>query len=157
MSGSPRKVADRLSSVLELDPGNSDAYWIIAKSYWERGSSFYERAAENFQKSINISQDHKEFYWHELGRFYCDALNEKNKARDCFENSLRQNFNLPSCIALAELEIEIEEGSFFRAKELLKEGLLLKIRTRRDHEGLNGLRHKIQNLENLIKSSSQET
>ncbi|MBE9138949.1 caspase family protein [Nodosilinea sp. LEGE 07088] len=155
MSGSPRKIADRLSVVLELDPGNSDAYWIIAKSYWKRGISFYGEAVENFQKAINISQAHKELYWHELGRFYCDALNEKNKARECFENSLMQKINMASCISLVELEIE--EGNFFRAKELLKEGLSLKTVTRRDHESLNGLRHKIQKLESLVKSSSQDT
>jgi hypothetical protein len=50
-------------------------------------------------------------------------MQNPTEARTCFENSLNQNINLPACVDLGELEVA--DGNFDRARELLQQGLAL--------------------------------
>jgi predicted negative regulator of RcsB-dependent stress response len=50
-------------------------------------------------------------------------MRNRTEARKCFENSLNQKSNLLACVDLAELEVE--DGNFKRAREVLQQGLSL--------------------------------
>jgi hypothetical protein len=76
-----------------------------------------------------------------FGCFYRDAMQNPTEARTCFENSLNQNINLRACVDLAELEVA--DGNFDRARELLQQGLALVSITRPEREQRDRLESRI--------------
>ncbi|MBD1862434.1 MULTISPECIES: caspase family protein [Trichocoleus] len=148
-SNTPKKIADNLTHVLVSDPNNATCYWILAKSYWARGSFFYNHAIDNFRKAIDFDRRKEGFFWYEFGCFYRDALDDCIKARQCFENSLKQKTNLSACLDLAEIEIENE--NFSRARNLLQDGLALNLKTRLEQEKRKRLEPKIQAIQKLVQ------
>jgi hypothetical protein len=110
-------------SILADNPEHSMAYLCMAQCYQAKGQEFYPQAFNSFQKAIEFDPEKNGCLWYEFGCFCRDAMRNRTEARKCFENSLNQKSNLLACVDLAELEVE--DGNFNRAREVLQQGLSL--------------------------------
>ena len=81
------------------------------------------------------------FIYCQFGCFYRYAIGDISAARDCFENSIAQQVNLPACVELAELDIE--DGNLEQAKLRLEQGLALPLLKRSEQEVLDKLSERI--------------
>ncbi|MEQ8382097.1 MAG: hypothetical protein RH949_06975 [Coleofasciculus sp. A1-SPW-01] len=117
-------------------------YQAQAHNYSSKGRKVYQQAIKHFQQAIKFDNQKNGHFWYEFGCFYRDAMQNPTEARTCFENSLNQNINLPACVDLAELEVA--DGNFDRARELLQQGLALVPMTRPEREQRDRLESRIQ-------------
>lgn len=127
---------------LEDNPQNSLAHWQMTKCYWLKGANFYDKVTESFQSAIKFEREGTGRISSDFGHFYRTALGESTKARKYLEKSLEQKITLPACIELAELEIE--DGNFERAEQLLEQALAIIPVTRPEKEQWEELEPRLQ-------------
>jgi tetratricopeptide (TPR) repeat protein len=148
----PYTAIKYLEPILAENPKHCVAHWCMAQcyrakghSYSTKGRKFYPQAINHFEKAIEFDQEKNGQFWYDFGCFYRNAMENLPEARKCFENSLNQKINLPACVDLAELEVQ--NGNFERARELLQKGLTLVPITRPEKEQREKLEPRIQQLQ----------
>ena len=153
----PYTAINYLEPILAENPRHCVAHWCMAQcyqvkdhNYSTKGRKFYPQAINHFQKAIEFDQEKNGHFWYEFGCFYRDAMENPTEARKCFENSLNQKINLSACVDLAELEVQ--DGNFERAKELLQKGLALVPITRPEKEQREKLQTRIQAIQAQLGS-----
>jgi len=145
----PYTAMDSLQPILTKTPKHCVAHWYMARcyqaqahNYSSKGRKVYQQAIKHFQQAIKFDNQKNGHFWYEFGCFYRDAMQNPTEARTCFENSLNQTINLRACVDLAELEVA--DGNFDRARELLQQGLALVSITRPEREQRDRLESRIQ-------------
>ncbi|MEQ8972067.1 MAG: tetratricopeptide repeat protein [Coleofasciculus sp. C1-SOL-03] len=145
----PYTAMDYLQPILAKNQKHGLAHLHMAWCYQaqghnhsSKGRKVYQQAIKHFQKAIKFDNQKNGHFWYEFGCFYRDAMQNPTEARTCFENSLNQNINLPACVDLAELEVA--DGNFDRARELVQQGLALVPMTRPEREQRDRLESRIQ-------------
>jgi hypothetical protein len=153
----PYTATDFLQPILAENPRHCVAHWCMAQcyqakrhSYSTKGRKFYDQAINHFEKAIEFDQEKNGQFWYDFGCFYRDAMENPTEARKCFENSLNQKINLPACVDLAELEVQ--DGNFECARELLQKGLALVPITRPEKEQREKLEPQIQAIQAQLGS-----
>ncbi|MEQ8996238.1 MAG: hypothetical protein RID53_07005 [Coleofasciculus sp. B1-GNL1-01] len=148
----PYTVMDYLQPTLTKTPKHCVAHWYMARCYQAQGHNYsskgrkvYQQAIKHFQQAIKFDNQKNGHFWYEFGCFYRDAMQNPTEARTCFENSLNQTINLRACVDLAELELA--DGNFDRARELLQQGLALVPMTRPEREQRDRLESRIQGIQ----------
>jgi len=126
------------------------AHRLTARCYQSMDDS--NRAIDSFKKAIRFDQHQKGTFYYQFGCFYLDTLSDEVNARECFENSLNQQINLPACIALAELEIKSQ--NYDRAQSLLNQALALEPTNRPEQEERDRFSQRIQTLQARLKELS---
>lgn len=144
----PYKASEYLEQILDDNPKQEVAHCYMAQCYQAKGEKCYPQAIHHFQKSIQFDVHKTGFFWYQFGCFYRDAMENPTEARKCFENSLNQKINFPTCIDLAELEVQA--GNWETASDLLQQGLALVPITRREKEQREKLQARIEALQKKI-------
>ena len=139
-----------LRPILAKNSKHAVAHWLTARCYQSMDDS--NRAIDSFKKAIRFDQHQKGTFYYQFGCFYLDTLNDEVNARECFENSLNQQINLPACIALAELEINSRNCD--RAQSLLNQALALEPTNRPEQEERDRFSQGIQTLQAHLKELS---
>ena len=127
---------------LEDNPQNSLAHWQITKCYRLKGANFYDEVITSFRSAIKFEREGTGYISYDFGHFYRTAIGTSAKARKYLEKSLEQKIALPTCIELAELEIE--DGNFERAEHLLEQALAIIPVTRPEKEQWEELEPRFQ-------------
>ena len=139
-----------LRPILAKNFKHAVAHWLTARCYQSMDDS--NRAIDSFKKAIRFDQHQKGTFYYQFGCFYLDTLSDEVNARECFENSLNQQINLPACIALAELEIKSQ--NYDRAQSLLNQALALEPTNRPEQEERDRFSQRIQTLQARLKELS---
>ena len=128
----PDAAIKKIKWVLKKNPEHGYAHLLIAQAFQTKGESCYGWAIAHFEQAIKFDNWLNGFMHCQLGQFYRYTLNDIPSARNCYENSIGQQVNLPACVELAELEVE--NGDLERAKLLLEQGLALPLLKRTEQE-----------------------
>ncbi|NMF84523.1 caspase family protein [Nodosilinea sp. P-1105] len=131
-SPSPDAAIKKINWVLKKNSKHGYAHLLMTQAFQIKGESCYGWAIAHFEQAIKFDNRLNGFMYCQLGQFYRYTLSDIPAARNCYENSIGQQVNLPACVELAELEIE--NGNLERAKSLLEQGLALPLLKRTEQE-----------------------
>jgi tetratricopeptide (TPR) repeat protein len=147
LQGKPDEALLYLKPPLKQEPKNPLPY--LYKALCLKAKGKYNEATDCFEKSVQFVRYNKEFFWYEYGCFVRNHLKDYERAKECFNKSLKQKENLPAYIELAE--IELVYGNKKNAKQFLKRGLNLKPKNRKAREKYKELEDRINAIHNAVE------
>jgi tetratricopeptide (TPR) repeat protein len=146
-----RDAIQKLQGLLSKNPKHSLYNLYLAKAYTTQAKHQVKSARESkkkaikyYQKALQYDQLKTGYFWYEFGLFYREMMQDINQAKHCFQQSLEQKINLPTCLELAEIEQQL--GNLEQAKTLIEQALSLEMGTRPEQEQKEQLMPRIKRL-----------
>jgi len=146
-----RYAIQKLQRLLSKNPKHSLYNLYLAKAYTTQAKHQLKSAHESkkqaikyYQKALQYDQLRTGYFWYEFGLFYRELMKDINQAKHCFQQSLEQKVNLPACLELAEIELQL--GNLEHAKTLIEQALSLEMVTRPEQEQKEQLMPRINKL-----------